>query len=70
MSKILEGKIVIIFLSISFNICFGCSKEPFYRDGSFEYLKHMFWLRIKEIIFLVHTLSLRRDSYIFHYVHF
>ena len=23
-----EGKIVNIFLPISFNICFGCSKEP------------------------------------------
>ena len=26
--KIHEGKIVIIFLSISLNICFRCSKEP------------------------------------------
>ena len=24
----IERKIVSIFLSISFNICFGCSKEP------------------------------------------
>ena len=30
-------KIEIIFLSISLNMCFGCSKEPSHRDGSFEY---------------------------------
>ena len=30
-------KIVIVFLSTSFNMCFGCSKEPSHRDGSFEY---------------------------------
>ena len=35
-------KIVIIFLSISLNICFRCSKEPSHRDGSFEYPQHMF----------------------------
>ena len=29
--------IAIIFLSISLNICFGYSKEPSHRDGSFEY---------------------------------
>ena len=38
-------KIAIIFLSISLNMCFGCSKEPSLRDGSFEYPQHMFWLR-------------------------
>ena len=26
-------------------MCFGFFKEPSYRDGSFEYLQHMFWLR-------------------------
>ena len=26
-------------------MCFGCSKEPSHRDGSFEYPQHMFWLR-------------------------
>ena len=53
-------KIVIIFLSISLNVCFGCSKEPSHRDGSFEYpLKHMFWLRSKNNNFLVRTLILR-----------
>ena len=40
-------KIVIIFLPISFNMCFGCSKKPSHRDGSFEYPQHMFWLRNK-----------------------
>ena len=28
LNKIFERKIVNIFLLISFNICFGCSKEP------------------------------------------
>ena len=33
-----------ILLHIIFNICFVCSKEPSWRDGSFEYLWHsMFW---------------------------
>ena len=27
-SKFLSVKIVINFLSINFNLCFGCSKEP------------------------------------------
>ena len=30
-------KFVIIFLSISLNMCFGCSKEPSHREVSFEY---------------------------------
>ena len=37
-----QHKIVNIFLPISFNICFGCSKEPSHLDGSFEYPQHMF----------------------------
>ena len=41
-------KIVIIFLFLSLYMCFGCSKEPSYRDGSFEYPQHMFWLRNKK----------------------
>ena len=43
-----KRKIAIIFLSISLNMCFGCSKEPSHRDGSFEYPQHMFWLRNKK----------------------
>ena len=49
--KIFERKIVNIFLPISLNMCFGCSKEPSHRDGSFEYPQHMFWLRNKKIDF-------------------
>ena len=41
-NKIFHRKIVIIFLPIIFHICFGCSKEPSHRDGSFEYPQHMF----------------------------
>ena len=44
-------KIAIIFLSISLNMCFECSKEPSHGDGSLEYSQHMFWLRNKKIIF-------------------
>ena len=50
-------KIVIIFLSIRLNKCFGCSKEPSHRDGSFEYQQHMFWLRNKRNIFSYALLS-------------
>ena len=34
--KISERKITIYSLFISLKICFGCSKEPSHRDGSFE----------------------------------
>ena len=46
-----ECKIVNIFLFISFNICFGCSKELSHRDDTFEYPQHMFLLRSKKINF-------------------
>ena len=49
---------VIIFLSISINMCFGCSKEPSHRDGSYEYPQHMFWLRNKKNNFQLRTLIL------------
>ena len=52
-----ERKTVNIFLPISLNLCFGCSKELSHEDGSFEYPQHMFWLRNKKINFLVHTLN-------------
>ena len=32
-------------------MCFGCSKEPPYWDGSFEYPQYMFWLRNKKKYF-------------------
>ena len=37
-------------------MCFGCSKEPSHRDGSFEYPQHMFWLRNKKNNFQFSTL--------------
>ena len=49
-------KIAIIFLSISINMCFGCSKEQSHRESSFEYPQHMFWMRNKNNKFQVHTL--------------
>ena len=42
-------------------MCFGCSKEPSHRDGSFEYPKHMFWLRNKNNNFQIRTLIWRPD---------
>ena len=36
-NKKLKHKIVIIFLPISLNVCFGCSKEQSQLVGSFEY---------------------------------
>ena len=50
MYGIFELKLLIFFLPINFNICFGCSKEPSHRGGigSFEYAKHMFWLKNKK----------------------
>ena len=47
----IERKNVDIFLTISRNVFFGCSKEPSHRDGSFEYPQHMFPLRNKKINF-------------------
>ena len=40
----IEREIVNIFLPIHFNICFGYSKEPSHRDGSFEYAQHIFFV--------------------------
>ena len=37
-------------------MCFGCSKEPSHRDGSFEYSQHKFWLRNKKNNLQLHTL--------------
>ena len=54
-------KIAIILLSISLNICFGCSNEPSDRDGSFEYPQHMFRLRNKKNNFQLHSLIWRPD---------
>ena len=44
-----KDKNAIIFLPISLNICFGCSKGVSPWDDSFEYPQHMFWLRNKRI---------------------
>ena len=40
-------------------LCFGCSKEPSHRDGSFEYPQQIFWMRNKENRFQIRTLILR-----------
>ena len=56
-NKMFQRKFENIFLPMIFSICFGCSKEPSQREGSFEYPQHMFWSRNKEISFLLHTLN-------------
>ena len=38
------------FIFLNQRICFGCSKEPSWWDGSFEHPKCMFMLMVKEII--------------------
>ena len=43
---------------ISFNTCFGCSKEPSYLDDSFEYPQHIFWL-----IFFICELPICPDNH-------
>ena len=50
-----QSKIGNIFLPISFNLCFGCSKEPSHSDGSFEYPQHIFWLRNRKVKFPLRT---------------
>ena len=49
--KYSKNKIGIIFLAISFDICFECSKEPSCQDVSFEYPQHIFGFRNKKINF-------------------
>ena len=45
-------------------MCFEYPKEGYYRDGSFEYPQHMFWVRNKENNFLLSTvLTSRQLSY-------
>ena len=54
--KFCEHKIVIIFLPINLNMCFGCSKEPSHLGSSFEYPQHMFWMKNTENSFPICTL--------------
>ena len=56
LNKNFQRKILIIFLSISFNICFGYSKEPSHWNGSFEYPQHMFWFINKKKKIQLHSL--------------
>ena len=53
-------------------MCFGGSKEPSHRDGSFEYPQHMFWLRNKKNNFQIHTLiwgPVNREAILLYQVH-
>ena len=46
-----------IFLPISFNVCFGCSKGPSHWDDSFGYTQHIFWSNNKKLNVFVCTLT-------------
>ena len=46
-----------ISLPFSYKMCFGCSKDPSYRDGSFECQQHMFASKLRNIIFKYALLS-------------
>ena len=54
--KIFERKIAIIFLSISLNMCFGCSKNCLTETVLLS-THSMFWLKNKKIIFSYTRLS-------------
>ena len=56
-NKKFQRIIVNISILINLKICFGCSKEPSHRDGSFEDPQHLFWLRNKKIRFSLRTLN-------------
>ena len=43
-------------------MCFGCTKEPSHRDGSFEYPQYMFLLRNKKDNFQISALILGPDT--------
>ena len=36
-------------------MCFGCSKKPFYLEGSNEYQQHMFWFKNNKNNFQLHN---------------
>ena len=55
-----ELEILNIVLPISFNICYGCSKEPSDRSMVrlfFKHPQHMFWLRNEKKYFLLRPLN-------------
>ena len=55
LNKTFQRKIVNIFFTKIFSICFQCSKEPFHREGSFEYPRCTFWLRNKKTFSVSHS---------------
>ena len=57
LSNFFSVKLWLFSFTISLNICFGCSKEPSHRDGSFEHPQHSFGREIRKIIFWYAGLS-------------
>ena len=47
--------IIFIFLFFKLNICFGRSKEPSQRDGSFKHPTYMLDLQINECRSITHS---------------
>ena len=62
--KQLKREAATVFISL--DMCFGCSKDPYYRDGCFEYtpniFANIFWLRNRKNNFLLRTLICRTDE--------
>ena len=58
-NKTFQRNNVNIVLPTTFNICFGCSKEPYRLDRYFEYPQHMICLRNKKLV-LLRTLGQRK----------
>ena len=56
-------EIVIISLTISLNICFGCPEERSHPDGSFEYPQHMCLVENKKYE-LVHDVLVLSHKYV------
>ena len=57
--KQFKREVAITFISL--NICFGCSKELYHRDGCFEYTQHFWGLRSRKNNFLLRTLICGTD---------
>ena len=48
----------IIFAYFNQNICCGCSKQPFQRDGCYEHQRHMMILMGKTIVTILSSKTL------------
>ena len=59
-NKQFKRKVATVFISL--NTCFGYSKEPYHRDGCFEYTPNIFGLRNRKNTLLLRTLICRTEE--------